>query len=181
MSFKCLSPSEGAAMVTKYHGTKLFFPEDLLEVLQHEHCLGTWLAEVQHDHEDTTTTTKSSAVFALWDSSGTFKWQMTQKGVVLPLQSIANIFGLSMTGPAGEACLEGLLYHVKKHALPNHQRIHAFLAPDETSRKIKASSLFLTLVSSITLCISPTEGDPKDEKRFEGVSAESIFCDPRDY
>jgi GNAT superfamily N-acetyltransferase len=171
--FKCLSPSQGAAVIKKYHGTKLFFPEDLLEVLQHQHCLGTWLAEDE--------TTQSSAVFALWDSSGTFKWQMTQKGVVLPLQSVANIFGLNMTGPAGEACLEALLHHVKKHALPNHQRIHAFMAPDETSQKIKVSSLFLTLVSTITLCISPTEGKPTDEKRFEGVSAETIFCDPRDY
>ena len=161
-------------MITKYyHGTKLFFPEDLLEVLQHQHCLGTWLAEDE--------TTQSSAVFALWDSSGTFKWQMTQKGVLLPLQSVANIFGLNMTGPAGEACLAALLHPVKKNALPNHQRIHAFMAPDETSRQLKAASFFLKLATTITLCIVPTEGNPTDEKRFEGVLAETIFCDPRDY
>jgi GNAT superfamily N-acetyltransferase len=174
ITFQCLSPSQGNAVITKYHGTKLFFPEDLLEVLQHPHCLGTWLAEDE--------TTQSSAVFALWDSSATFKWQMTQMGVVLPLQSVANIFGLHMTGPTGDACLEALLHHVKTHALPNHQRIHAFMAPDDMARKIKASSSFLTLISSsITLCISPTEGNPTDDKRFEGVSAEIIFCDPRDY
>ena len=161
-------------MITKDHGTKLFFPEDILEVLQHEHCLGTWVA---HDPKS-----QSSAVFALWDSSGSFKWQMTYKSVLLPLQSIANIFGLNMTGPAGETCLEALLHHVKKHALPNHQRIHAFMAPDEMSRKIKgSSSSFLQLMTTITLCVSPTEGDPADDKRFDGLAAETIFCDPRDY
>lgn len=184
LTFQLVEPPKALELMTKYHGNKLFFPQDMDNLLSSKHCFGSWIA--------TCNRTNSLAFFSLWDSSSAFQWQMIVKGQELPLTNIVNIFGIAVEGgDLGIFCLDALIRHISvQPILRNHHRIHAFLSSDELSETLRAKSsasgcgepcFALEHMTPVSVCVAPTEGDPSQDTRFEAISGNQFFCDPRDY
>lgn len=176
-----LNNEEALKWITQAHGTQLFFPADIRDILQHKHCLGVYRASTTTNQQSDQTS--SSSTFALWDSSASFRWQLTQNGVQLPLQRIAVVFGLELVGPLGFECLEYLFRYLRPRVLAKHQRLSCPLARNALSEQLKAATNgTLQPAADIALVISPTIiGDEKNDTRFNNVTSDMIFCDPRDY